>query len=227
MPRKKTEVCVTQRITIQGGYSSAALPIKTMEVVGPEGQDVTFVHISKGEDWILQSVVGKYDRHAMKRSQLFEQIKDKVGLDSSTRKIKKDAVAPQHDADPMCLLDAIEAPPAKRTRLYQSIRGVNIARLVTMPAKEPNKYPNCRDEVEILVLPKSTNSLWIRSTDVPWMIGYLTDEVGPGGSQGVMMIDDLDDATAGNCAVPNVYIEWDFKDMIKATWLAGALRAGK
>ena len=72
MPRKWTDVCLTQRITIQGGYSSAASPVKTMEFAGPEGQEVTFVHISKGEEWILQSVVGKYDRHAMKRSQLFE-----------------------------------------------------------------------------------------------------------------------------------------------------------
>ena len=38
------------------------------------------------------------------------------------------------------------------------------------------------------------------------------------------MIDDSDDATANNCAVPNLYIEWDFKDQIKATWLAGALK---
>ena len=93
-----------------------------------------------------------------------------------------------------------------------------------MPAKEPNKHPNCRTEVEIVILPKSTNSLWIRSGDVPWMINYLSDEVGPGGSQCVKMIDDSDDATANNCAVPNLYIEWDFKDQIKATWVAGALK---
>ena len=85
MSRQWKDVCLTPRITIQGGYSSAALPLKTMEFPGHTGADVTFVHISKGEEWILQSVVGKYDRHAMKRSQLFEQIKDKVGLYSSRK----------------------------------------------------------------------------------------------------------------------------------------------
>ena len=226
MPRKWKPVSLTQRITIEGGYSPVAFPVKTMEFPGPDGADVTFVHISKDEEWILQSVVGKYDRHAMKRSKLLEQIKDKVSMDCSRPK-RKDAVAADADADPMRLLDAIEAPTSKRSRIYQSSRGQNIARLVTMPAKEPNKYPNRRDEVQILVLPKSTNSLWLRLSDVVWLIDYLTDEVGPDGSQGVPVIDSEDEAPAGNCDVANVYIEWDFNDTVTATWLAGALKGRK
>ena len=115
MPRQWKDVCLTPRITIQGGYSSTPFPLKTMEFPDHNGESATFVHISKGEEWILQTVVGKYDRHAMKRSQLLDQMKMKVGLDC--RKTKKEAVGAEVDEDPMSLLDAFEEPVVKKKDL--------------------------------------------------------------------------------------------------------------
>ena len=93
-----------------------------------------------------------------------------------------------------------------------------------MPEKEPNKYPRHTAVREVMILPLSTNAMWIRADDIPWMIQYVADEIGPSGSQCVPAIGLEDDETnAPNCKADGVCITWDFEDCWTATGTMGPL----
>ena len=85
--------------------------------------------------------------------------------------------------------------------------------MITMPDKEPNKYPRHTAVREVMILPLSTNSIWIRAYDIRWMIQYVADVIDPSGSQCVPAIGLEDDETnAPNCKADGVCVTWDFAD---------------
>ena len=102
--------------------------------------------------------------------------------------------------------------------------------MVTMPAREPNKFPRSETTHNVLLMPMSTNALYVRADDIPWLLTYLADECGPGGSQGVPMFDDEDDDAldgyeAKECHVAGLDIQWDRKSQtLVATALSGPLK---
>ena len=91
-----------------------------------------------------------------------------------------------------------------------------------MPEKEPNKHPRSTEMRQVMILPLSTNSIWLRAEDIPWMIQYMADEVGPSGSQCVPAIG-LDDDETDAPNADGVLIEWDFEDCWRATCTMGPL----
>ena len=93
-----------------------------------------------------------------------------------------------------------------------------------MPAKEPNKHPEAEGTRQIMVLPTSTNTIWISKEDIAWFIEYMADEVGPEGSQGVPQVGEGGGDDEPNCAAENVYMEWDFVDTVSAKWVQGPLQ---
>ena len=95
----------------------------------------------------------------------------------------------------------------------------NYPRIVDMPAKEPNKHPEAEGTCQIMVLPTSTNTIWIRKEDLGWFLEYLADEIGPEGSQGVAQVGEGGGDGEPNCAAENVYMEWDFVDTVSYTHL--------
>ena len=96
--------------------------------------------------------------------------------------------------------------------------------MILMPDKEPNKYPRHTAMREVMILPLSTNAIYIRADDIPWMIGFIADEFGPSGSQCVPMIGLEDGEThAPNCKADGVRITWDFEDCWTATGTKGPL----
>ena len=108
---------------------------------------------------------------------------------------------------------------------YKSTLGKNSPRLLTMPAREPNRHPNDTATRDVLIMPQSTNSLYIRDEDVPWMICWLADECGPGGSMGVPVFDEVADEP--NCTIDGIYIEWDHTAAtatLTATGVSGPLQ---
>ena len=233
MPRTWKPVELEEHLTFKGGLADSVYPVKSRICKCANHGDVHFVHIAKGQEWIMQAVLGKSERASLKRSTLIQTLKDK--LQATVRDTPIAGVAAAADAavaadavdDPMAFLDDIaEVTPTKpRKRAYTSMRGNNNATLVTMPAKEPNKHPRRTETRDVLLMPLSTNALWIRKDDVPWMIEYLADEVGPSGSQGVPLIDDQDEDEP-NCKAAGVYMEWDFDDTVTAKWVSGP-SAGK
>ena len=71
------------------------------------------------------------------------------------------AAEPHADDDPMNQLRSIATPAKKETKKrqrtpYKSKRGKNCPRLLTMPAREPNTYPNDTATRDVLTLPQST-----------------------------------------------------------------------
>ena len=62
------EPALEELLTIRGGYAAKACPVRSYrEVVSGHGE-VTFVHIAKQEDWLLNCVCGKAgDRASLKR----------------------------------------------------------------------------------------------------------------------------------------------------------------
>ena len=230
---KWSEPQLEELLTIRGGFATRAYALKTHKETLPTHGDVTFVHIAKQEEWILQMVTGKLDKNTLKRSQFFNTLKQRVidreNCGSKTDVCEAAVAAEATEVDPMNFLDAVEPDsfqtPKKRKGHYRSVRSKNRVTLVTMPEKEPNKFPRHTAVHEVMVLPLSTNAVWMRKEDVPWMIEYLVDEVGPAGSQGVPAIAfEEDEEGQANCAVDGIRMEWDFEDSWTATAVRGPLQ---
>ena len=59
---KWSEPQLEELLTIRGGFATRAYALKTHKETLPSHGDVTFVHIAKQEEWILQMVTGKLDK---------------------------------------------------------------------------------------------------------------------------------------------------------------------
>lgn len=212
-------------MTFKGGYADNHFPVKSQEHTTQDFGPVHFINIEKNAEWILQAVVGKCEKASLKRSTLFATLKAK--LQEAHEMAQGDAAVAAGDAadDPMNVFREIGTPGKAPKRKTKSRRGKNCPRLVTMPAKEPNKHPRNTATHNVLLLPMSTNSLWIRKDDIAWMIEYLADEVGPNGSQGVPTFDG-GVADEPNCKAEGVHIWWDWHadDQWEATGLSGPLQ---
>ena len=232
---KWTEIVMEEVLTIRGGFGSTyAFPVESRTMMSKPGHQEVFVHIAKNMEWLLQASTGRHERAQLKRSTLFHDLNNKLNARcaASQAAVAAGAVEVAPDAaDPMNRLKPIEPAPKKRkTKLFKRCK--NVACLLEMPAKEPNKYPDCTATVDVMLMPMSTNALWIRKADVPWLIEYLADECGPRGSQGVAMLDDGaedSDATVVADAAVAVHgrpyhLEWDFDDTVTATWVDGPLK---
>ena len=89
-----------------------------------------------------------------------------------------------------------------------SKRGKNNITEVVMPEREPTAHPGTQRKRTVRLLAQSTNSLWLASDDIEWLVTWLADEYSTGGAPL------LNPAVAGgeledNCDVPGVHIDWD------------------
>ena len=84
-PSKLTwnEPSLEELLTIRGGYAQKSWPVRaSKEFVHGHGE-VTFVHISKKEEWLVTCVCGKVgDRAALKRSRFLATIQEKLKTSS-------------------------------------------------------------------------------------------------------------------------------------------------
>lgn len=177
-----------------------------------------FIHVSKNEDWLLEAATGKIERHALKRSRILdllrEALKQTPAGPGEAAGADEAAVAANVAHDPMAMMDEIDsAHPGAKVKKFKgkkverSKRGNNMVRLLDMPAKEPNKHPESMSRRQVMVLPTSTSALWLRKEDLAWFLEYLSDEVGPDGTQGVAQIEDCgDDDEQPNCEAQDVYM---------------------
>lgn len=228
-------------LTFHGGFASQRYPVKVVVVETVDYGTVTFVHCEKNAEWILQASCGVSEKASLKRSTLFQELRKKL-VDANAEKaraaepaVAADDAAARDEDDPMSAIRAIETPEkatGKKRKVYTSRRGKNTPQLVRMPAKEPNKYPHSTATHDVLLMPMSTNALYVRADDIPWLLTYLADECGPGGSQGVRMLDDVDDVegvlTYGReydekeCHVPGLGMKWDGQSQtVEATAYSG------
>ena len=238
-PRKWKDVETESQLCVRGGYLSHTAVVKTKDLfLGVDGV-VSFIHVSKTESWLLEAATGKIERHALKRAKVFDFLRDKIS-DGQRKNGEDDAKPAEGEGeaeaavaadDPMSQLDAIPQGNRRKSDALsvpkgrvRSKRGKDAPRHLDMPAREHNKHPQSTARRSVMVLPTSTSSIWLRKEDLPWLLEYLRDEVGPDGSQGVAQIDDADDEEVPNCAAAGVYMEWDFAGGVIAKWVQGPLK---
>ena len=224
-------------MTFEGGFSKSRFPVKSTQIDTMQHGKVTFVHCEKNAEWILQGAVGAAEKATLKRSKLFDTLKEKLkaAVQAETEAAAVAAAddaedAPVVDDDPMNQLRGISTPvkgsnKPKKRKCYKSKLGTRCPRTVTIPAREPNKYPHDKTTRNVLVVPLGTNSVYICEEDVPWMITWLADECGPGGSKGVPMFDDHHEEP--NSKVEGLYIHWDptaWEPTLMAEGVAGPLQ---
>ena len=77
-PKAWTPPSLESNLTFSGGYGSARFPVKTMSVDTVDYGKVTFVHVEKNAEWILQGSVGTAEKATLKRSKLFKTLKEKL-----------------------------------------------------------------------------------------------------------------------------------------------------
>ena len=227
--RQWREISTDAVLCVTGGYAQGSRAVKSRVEHSAAYGVVTFAHVTKTEEWIIEAATGKTDRHALKRSKLIDDLKRKLDPESPDADAVVAAVAADAPDDPMHFMDALHEPEGKKrkgtaARKVRSKRGKNCPRMIDMPAKEPNKHPDAAGTYQALVLPASTNSIWLRQGDLPWFLEYLADEVGPAGSHGVPPIEGGGCDDEPNCAAENVYMEWDFVDTVSAKWVQGPLK---
>ena len=147
-PRKWQTPSLEPVLTWTGGFADTPYPVKSQTMDTPGHGRTVFVHIAKNADWLLQAVTGRTEKAALKRSNVFDELKKRltdaaVAVEATAAAEAECAEAAAGADDPMNLLDPIEeTPPPKRAKKFQyaSKRNKNIATLVEMPAKEPNKH---------------------------------------------------------------------------------------
>ena len=79
-------------------------------------------------------------------------------------------------------------------------------------------HPSCNETRGVQLLPLSTNSLWMSSEDVDWLVTHIAEEVNMGS---VPPLADPYQELAPNCAAEDVHIRWNFKGGWDAIQLKG------
>ena len=129
------EPALEELLTIKGGYAAKSFPVKSHKEFVVGHGEVTFVHISKKEEWLLNCACGKLcERSLLKRSQFFTMIQSKARLCAGEEREGKAAVAAGAGTpayDPMEALDNVASDrttPKKEENIYTNPSGTRITR---------------------------------------------------------------------------------------------------
>ena len=104
------EPSLEELLTIRGSYAQKSWPVRAYKEFVHGHGEVTFVHISKKEEWLVTCVCGKAgDRAALKRSKFLATIQQKAKYMCMGHKSRDAAVAADNhkEYDPMELLDNV------------------------------------------------------------------------------------------------------------------------
>ncbi len=224
MALKWRPVSFVKSFSFKGGYQGHALPVES-RVVEAAGGTLAFLKLEKRSEWLCKAVAGPKAniRDTLKRSRLFEELRAKIVEQSAhvDQAAVQAAVAAEPEVeenDPMNALVSLGDEPdgSQRTgrkrkdnrTVYAPKRRKSAIISVEMPEQERTRWPACKRTRNVKLLAQSTNSAWISTDDVEWLIHWLVDEIGTGG---VTIEDESAVGLEANCAAPGVHIRWDFK----------------
>ena len=72
------DISISRQLTFEGGYMTKTCTLETREIYTQEGER-SFVKIDKGCEWLNRAAVGqKACRTSLKRSRVFEEMKNKL-----------------------------------------------------------------------------------------------------------------------------------------------------
>jgi hypothetical protein len=215
-------ITLAKSLSVSGGYQRKTLQAESMEV----GDDI-FVKLDKNAEWFLKSVGGPSLRKGgLQRTRVIEELRQKCGIDTASP--QKPAAHEILEDDPMgrldmCLYEGDASGAKEKKKHYQPKRAKEKVMTVEMPLRALGRSGG--QGVSVRLMPKGTNSLWIHSDNVPWLVAYAADELGRGGIPQQPEDDDALSA-AGNCSVPGLAIRWDFStnDGWEAVWVDGPVK---
>ena len=80
-----------------------------------------------------------------------------------------------------------------------------------------------QETIGVRVLARGTQSLWVHTEAIPWLVTYLADEVTLGG---VAVDAEEDNSTVADSGVEGLKVEWDFHgaDRWTGTFVRGPLK---
>ena len=92
-----------------------------------------------------------------------------------------------------------------------------------MPRLCPLADPTSTETVSVRVLARGTQSLWVHTDAIPWLVTYLADEVSLGG---VGVDAEEDNSAVADGGVEGLRVEWDFHgaDLWTGTFVRGPLK---
>ena len=207
-----------------------ACNIEVKEVDTQQGVEM-FAKIDKRQEWLMHAAAGRGARKgSLSRTKLIETIRDtliRISTGGDSNPSLDDAANLAVAADPMGALAAMQEEPDahKRRKVYVSKRRKDHITEIDMPELEPTKHPDSSRRRTVRLSALSTNSLWVSTRDLDWLVTWLANEVETGGAP---MDDELASNEAAvaaleqNCRAPGVHIRWDVDDAWEAVILAGS-----
>ena len=193
------------KIHMSGGQSTKAYPMTSKQVVGMDGESLTFVKLAVSERWLVASTTGvsKYSSSSFGRTSLLDDLREQIQIhcDDPGSNSAPDPAA-DADHDPMAEVGQEGDPPSapkikgrgqKRLRYYKNHRTKTTVSF-DMPVRCPEEDPTCTDMRKVRVYIEDRKQIWLDIADVEWAVRYLyiqnhlkgvplipDDSVGPAG----------------------------------------------
>ena len=227
-----------QVTTLKGGLLRKPAVLTTLKLP-VMGNDIEFVQVHKGEQWLVQAATGPMGRQAgLQRTKMVEDLAHAACTKAHACLVSPNPITPAaiaacgrvHDPARDFSLDdddedialamagsaENERTPKERKRDYAR----HVVVIVDMPARALEMYPECKDTHKVTCLVENfpSRQVWISVEDVPWLVRALHDQATLGG---VPLLDDQDPCDrgelstlgAGSCAK----VRWDF---FTSSWMA-------
>ena len=213
---------ISRQLVIEGGFSIKASKLEVKEVDTINGV-ADFVKVDKRQEWLVKAAAGKGARPgALSRTKLLDEMKEKLVKEAKFASAAPAVAASAEDPmEALATLEPQEEPP-KRRKVYVSKRRQNLITEIEMRELEPTKHPNSERTRAVKLLPLSTNSLWLSTDDVGWLVSWLADELETGGVPMEAAVADHEASLERNCHAPGVHIRWDFDGAWEAVILQGS-----
>ena len=231
--RKWKPVTVSNKVVISGGFGGNQVDIvPTMHINIPGKGNQEFIEINKNKPWMLRITTGKQVKGTIKLAKICETMRDRAaaiaaGLDAVENDggpSAADAAEGPADDDPMSAIDVeaptVAAPKRKRKRLRQSVTDLEVDVHPPMAKSEGNTTHRVK-----VVYMQASRKLWMHIDHVEWLLAYIADECICGGVEVPDEGGDAPEVVVGNCNVPGLHIEFNFKQATyEGTFVDGPLR---
>jgi len=215
-PLKWREVVCGSEFTIKGGWQQKSWTVETKSVQAKDDV-LLFVKVEKKSEWLTKLVAGpNANKSVLTRTKLIQELKqmtiDNKGAQDAA--VADSAISRHAKGEIESYIDEVRdtefESPVKKSRRYQPKRNVDSVMIVEMPVMERTLHPGRVDRRNIRLLPISTNSLWIETGAIGWMVQWLVDELASGGVT-VLEEEARSKPQVANCEAPGVIITWELK----------------
>ena len=193
-----------------GGYQNKSYAMDCESVLVSNREQV-FIKVTKTESWLLAACRGSgYRRGDLKRSSILELLTAKaIAAWGDDEKPSDD---PMNDIE--CAPTSSDEPIKKKKRQSPIKRAADQVASVEVDLVPKAADPKSVATRQVRVLLKTAGKhsvLKVHAEDVPWLVGYIADEVACGGVVQAPGEDLASTVVDANSDVPGLHVEWDFQ----------------